>query len=308
MTKKSLLFVESPLQLLNAYEAVSYFSLESHTYVVRLSKNEASDRQIMNLLKLLKINESNIKYVHIRTSKRTLYDYMQLFFNRYKYILVKNIDKVFIGNYESGFLNLIMKQFSRNSIILLDDGAKTLSIQSKFTDFKNYNLFTMYDIQALQNQKNYKNSYQQVLSKVKELSVNHDEILFLGTKLSEIEIIEEEYYAKLLQNVCNYYANKKIMYIVHRGESQEKLNKIKKNKNITIKQLDYPIELYGLYEKEIPHKVSSFYSTAIFTMNKIYHLEAECFRFDYSNSVHADAIDDAYSFYEKEMKVISLDD
>ncbi len=308
MTKKSLLFVESPLQLLNAYEAVSYFSLESHTYVVRLSKNEASDRQIMNLLKLLKIDESHIEYVYIRTSKRTLYDYMQLFFNRYKYILVKNIDKVFIGNYESGFLNMIMKQFSKNSIILLDDGAKTLSIQSKFTDTKNYNLFTMYKMEALQNQNIFINTYKKVLTDKKELSIKMDEILFLGTKLSEVGIITEEYYINLIQNICNYYTDKDIVYIVHRGESQEKLNIIQKNKNITIKQLDYPIELYGLYEEEIPFKVSSFYSTAIFTMNKIYHLEAECFRFDYSRSVHADAIDEVYSFYEKEMKVINLDD
>ncbi len=308
MIKKSLLFVESPLQLLNAYEAVSYFNLENYIYIVRLSNNEANDEQIMNLLKLLKIDKSNIEYMYIRTINRTLYDYSQLLFYRYKYMFVKNIDKIFIGNYESGFFNLIIKQFSKESIILLDDGAKTLSIQSKFTNSKNYNLFTMYDIKTLQNQNIFINSYREVLTNTKELLIKKDEILFLGTKLSEAGIIEEEYYINLIQNICNYYLDKKIVYIVHRGESQEKLSEIEENKNIIIRQLNYPIELYGLCEKEIPYKVSSFYSTAIYTMKKIYHLEAECFRFDYSGSVHEYAIEEVYSFYEKEMKVISLDD
>ncbi len=308
MIKKSLLFVESPLQLLNAYEAVSYFNLKNYSYIVRLSNNEANDKQIINLLKLLKINKTDVQYIYLRTMNRTSYDYSKLLFYRYKYIFVKNIDKIFIGNYESGFFKLFIKQFSKQSIILLDDGAKTLSIQNKFTNTKNYNLFTMYDIEALENQKNYINSYRQVLSKIKELSINQDEILFLGTKLSEVGIINEEYYIKLIQNICNYYSNKKIVYIIHRGESKEKLNLVQKNKNIVIKQLDYPIELYGLYEKEMPFKVSSFYSTAILTMNKIYNLEAECFKFNYSNSIHASAIDEVYSFYRKEMKVLNLDD
>jgi len=308
LTKKSLLFVESPLQLLNAYEAVAYFNLENYIYMIRLSNNEANDKQIMNLLKLLKINTTNIQYIYLRTTNRTLYDYIKLLFYRFKYIFAKDIDKIFIGNYESGFFKLIIKQFSKQSIILLDDGAKTLSIQSKFTNTKNYNLFTMYDIEALENQKNYINSYRQVLSKIKNLSINQDEILFLGTKLSEVGIIEEEYYIKLIQNICNYYSDKRIVYIIHRGESQEKLELIQKNENILIKQLDYPIELYGLYKNEMPFKVSSFYSTAILTMNKIYNLEAECFKFNYSHSIHVHAIDEVYSFYQKEMKVINLDD
>ncbi len=308
LTKKSLLFVESPLQLLNAYEAVSYFDIKNYSYIVRLSNNEASDKQIINLVKLLKIDKRNIKYVHLRTTNRTLYDYCQLLFYKYKYIFVKDIDKIFIGNYESGFFNLIIKQFSKESIILLDDGAKTLSIQSKLTNTKNYNLFTMYEIKALQNQDIFINSYSEVLTKIKELSIKKDEILFLGTKLSEVGIIKEEYYIKLIQNICNYHSDKTIVYIVHRGESQEKLDLIQKNENIVIRQLDYPIELYGLYEKEIPFKVSSFYSTAILTMNKIYNLEAECFKFNYSNSIHVSAINEVYSFYQNEMKVINLDD
>ena len=308
LTKKSLLFVESPLQLLNAYEAVSYFDLENYIYLVRFSYNEANDQQIINLLYLLKINTNNIKHIYLRTIDRTLCDYSKLFFYRFKYVFIKNIDKIFIGNYESNFFKLIIKQFSKENIILLDDGAKTLSIQSQFTNTKKYNLFTMYDIKALENQKIYINSYRQVLSKIKNLSIKQEEILFLGTKLSEAEIIEEGYYIKLIQNICNYYSDKKIVYIVHRGESQEKLELIQKNENILIKQLDYPIELYGLYENKMPFKVSSFYSTALLTMNKIYNLEAECFKFNYSNSIHVSVIDEVYSFYQKEMKVINLDD
>jgi hypothetical protein len=201
-----------------------------------------------------------------------------------------------------------MNQFPKEKIILLDDGSKTLAIQNKFTDSNFYNLFTMYNIEVIKNQIIYKNKFKKLSEKLKSLHIIQEEVLFLGMKLSEIGIITEDEYIELLKKISNQYIDKKIIYVTHRGESQEKLKKIAEIANITIKSYSYPIELLGLFEDTLPYKVVSFYSTAILTMQHIYKIEAECFSFDYSFSVHKKAIDSVYAYYSKNLKVIDLND
>jgi hypothetical protein len=305
----ALLFVESPMQILNAFEAVSYFNINNYTIFVRLSKNKINDNQIKKLLKILEIDNKFIKFIIIKSKNKNIIDYFKLLFYRFYFLFIKkNIDKVFIGNYKSKFFKLIIHQFDNQKLILLDDGNKTLSIQNEFTNTNNYNLFTMYsNIKPLNNQKIFINSYKNISKKINTLNIIYDKILFLGSPLCEIGIIRFDYYLNLIDKICNYY-NNKVIYIVHRRESKNKLKYIENNKNIIIKELDYPVELYGLYENEIPYKVSSFYSTAILTMKNIYKLEAECFKFNYSDSDYVKSIDEIYSFYQNEIKVIEIYD
>ncbi len=303
---KSLLFVESPLQLLNAYEAIQYFSLTDYKIFIRYSNNLKNDEQIRFILQKLKIKNS-IEFT-IKSESKQLSDYLKLFLWKYRFLFKTDVDKLFIGNYDSGFLSLIMKQFKKEQIILLDDGAKTLSIQNGFTQNNFYSLFTMYKLEPFNSQKIYKNEYINISNSLQSLQKDETKVLFLGTKLSESEIITEKYYLDLIHLISKYYKDKKIIYIVHRGESEENLRKIKQYKNITVKYLDYPVELYGLYEKEIPSTIASFYSTALYTMKNIYNLEANSFTFDYTSSKHVNAIKSVYEYYKKYLKVIELND
>jgi hypothetical protein len=305
LTEKSLLFVESPLQLLNAYEAINKFNLINYKIVIRLSSEELNDKQMKNIVNYLKID--NISYILIKTKNRTIFDYAKLIFNRIQYLFTK-VDKVFIGNYHSGFLNLIMKQFNKKKIILLDDGSKTIAIQNDFTENNFYNIFSMYDIKAILNQKIYKNEYSCITKICKNKETRNQDILFLGMKLSEYGIISEEYYMELITKISNYYNDKNIIYIPHRGESQKKLSLIEEYKNISIKYLEYPVELYGLYEDTIPYKVASFYSTALLTMKNIYKMEAESFIFDYTESEYQNAIDLVYEYNSKYFQATKLND
>jgi len=302
---KSLLFVESPLQLLNAFEAIKKFELSEYILVIRLSNRRTNDRQILYLIEKLKLK--NIHIISINVDKRTLIDYSKLFFCRFRYIF-NVVDKVFIGNFNSGFFRIIMKQFHRKDIILLDDGAKSIDIQKKFSNLFNYNLFTIYDFVPLKNQKIYKNNYLALKINLNHLVINSNCILFLGLKLSEFGIISEKYYLEIIEKISRNYTDKEIIYVSHREEKKSKLEKIEKFSNLKIIQLDYPVELYGLYQNEIPYKICSLYSTALLTMKKIYRVEVESFKFDYSESEYKNIIDNVYEYYSKYIEVKELDD
>lgn len=301
----TLLFIESPLQIINAYEAIEKYNIKQYDIIVRLSNIKQNDEQIIYIITRLKID--NILFVNIRIKNKKIIDYLKLFFYRFRYVFLK-IDKVFIGNYESGFFRLILKQFSKNQIILMDDGAKTINIQNNFRDTLNYNLFTMFDFKPYKNQIIVKNNYQLVQKNLQNLKIEEEKILFLGLKLSEINIVSQKYYLQQIDKIANYYKDKKIIYIPHRGENQDKIAKINKISNLEVVQLHYPIELYGLYNKNIPYKVCSFYSTALFTMKNIYNLEVESFMFDYDKTKYKKIIDSVYNYYDKYIKVTNLYD
>jgi len=302
---KTFLFVESPLQLLNAYEAMYVFHLKHYKIIIRLSGNADNDKQIKFLVQYLDIK--HIKFLTIKAEKKGVNDYIKLLFCKYIF-LFRKIDKVFIGNFDSGFFRLILNQIPKEKVILLDDGSKTLAVQNQFTNHTFYNFFTLYNIKALENQIVYKNTFQQLSQKLKKLHITEEEILFLGMKLSEAGIMVEEKYIKLVRQISHRYSDKKMIYITHRGESLAKLQKLKEIKNMTIKSYDYPIELLGVFENALPFKVVSFYSTALLTMKYIYKIDVECFSFDYQSSRYRETIDCVYAHYSKNLKVIQLDD
>ena len=298
---KSYLFVESPLQLLNAYEAIAKFNLQNYEIIVRLSNHKENDKQIKFLIDYLKLK--NINNIIINGDKKTLADYMKILYYQIKYKFI-SIDKIFIGNYESGFFKQIMKQFNRDKIILLDDGAKTLFIQKQFSNNNFYNLFTMYDLNPINNnQIIYKNSFEELNKKLIKMNFNREEIFFLGMKLNEIGIVSEETYVKFIEKISKKYKKQKIIYIVHRGESENKLKKIQSIGNIEIRSYSFPIELVGFFEKNIPKKVISFYSTALLTMKYIYNIEVESYIFDYNNSKYKIVIDEVYNYYKQLISV-----
>jgi len=303
---KTLFFVESPLQLLNAFEAQHFFNMKEYIYYIRLSNDMINDAQIMHLINILNIKHTTL--IKINAKKKGITDYLKLMYYRYIFTLTSQADRILIGNFESKFCTLIMKKVPHNKIILLDDGARSIALQDRFTSAYCYDLFTMYEIIPLHKQHIYKNSYTYIQTRLKTLQLDEKKIMFLGSKLSEAGIISEAYYIALMQKISDYYVDKKIVYISHREEKKEKLQKIQHIPNIQIVTLEYPIELYGLYNKTMPHKVSSFYSTALYTLQKIYKLQAECFSFEYQQSLHKKSIDSVYAYYAKYMDIIHLDD
>jgi hypothetical protein len=292
--------------LLNAYEADNHFNGEESLYLIRLSNNKLNDEQIIKLINSFAIKEKSF-VISINSKHKKLKDLLKIFILKfYIFVIQIKFEKVFIGNIESGLLSLLTKNIDRKKKILLDDGAKSLVIQKKFTDDYNLNFFSFYDLKPFKNQIIYKNDFKKLKETI-SFDNSENEILLLGSKLSEVSIIEESYHVELIKKISNYFENEMLIYIPHREENISKLEKIAKEiKNIKIKHINYPVEFYGINENIKIKMVVSFYSTALYTISKIYNCETIAFKFNYEKSEHKKNIDEVYDFYKKYMKVIEL--
>lgn len=310
--KKSLILAESPLQLLNAYEAIKYFKLENYTLVVRFSQKKENDSQLATVLEKLSFEHGHIIKLSISSGKRQFVDYLKLFFVKglsffanYKY------KTVYSGNYDSGFFRLIVGRFKCDDIFLLDDGNKSIRIQSEFNKDRFFHLFTMFDLQPFSGQKVVKNNYSSIRGLDDSSTSVDSTVLFLGSGMSEIGIVTELYYLHLISSISSHYKSHgiKVIYVPHRAEKDSKLEQIQLNDNLEIVKLNYPIELFGIYGDVKPTLISSFCSTAILTVKMIYDMEVECFHFDYESTPDKSELDDIYNYYEQcGIKVFRVDE
>lgn len=302
--KKALFFVESPFQLLNVYEAIDFFKIINYKIFIRYSGKTINDLQIKYLIKEFQIDDVNIISFNINSSKKNLFDFFKIIYLKYYFKYINNnFEIIFIGNLESNFFKLIYKNFAIERIIGLDDGTKTLHLQAEFSKKDLYfNLFTMYDIKAIKKQFIFNNNYNWLKS-LRNNKERESDVLFLGSDIVTLKIIDEDYYLKLIQYAITNYG--KIIYIPHRNENIKLLNKIK-NKSFILKSIDYPVEFYGINENKNINTVISFYSTALYTIMKIYNSEAIAIKFNYDNSEYRYSIDEVYNYYQKYMKVIDL--
>lgn len=300
---RGIFFVEAPFHLFGVLESIKEYELKKYSIYIRLSGN---DKQLINLVEKFFPNNKNIKYFTLANKKNSTFIsyfttlrillFMSIWHFKYKYI--------FLGNFESKFLNLFKYFVPKSKIVLLDDGVKAFVIQNKFTVENNYNMFTMlHTIKPFVSQtiKYHKFEYLKFLYKINNKNIKSNEILFLGSKLCEEGILKEEPYIDIIKTILEKFALYKITYIPHRGENISKLKKILlQYNNFEIKEIDYPVEVYLLEENIIPSKVISFYSAALLSIKLLYeNVEVNSILFDYSDSIYKYNIDLAYQGLEE---------
>ena len=309
--KYSLTMVESPLQLLNAYEAMHFFKIKNARYLIRFSGVASNDLQIRKTLNILNVNRKHVYEVTIRAKARRFTDFIKMaFFMSCSVIMMPLVNKFYVGNYDSKFLSLIYKFYKNEKVVLLDDGNKTLRFQQGFSENYNYNLFTMFELKKYPSQNIYRNRFCAIKKLLKdELIIKDDYVIFLGSGLSEINIISDNYYIELLNEITIHYSmrDKSVLYIPHRSEDSAKLKIIQSISNLKIRHLSFPVELIGLFESEISNKISSFCSTALYSLREIYGVNVECFKFDYSQSNDKAELDELYQYYDdNKIEVLDL--
>lgn len=304
----NLYLIESPFQLLCAFEAIGKFESEENEVWIRYSKKIKNDKQLKFILNKLQDTEAcKIKEVTISSVNRNMTDYFKIILC--KLYLATNLfkyQKIFIGNFDSKFINAVVS-FNKK-VILLDDGAKTINIQSAFTNDKNYDWFTMYDLKPFKNQALYLNRFPKIRKLLSDIITRDDTVLFIGAKLSECGIISDSYNIELISKISERYSDCKIEYVPHRGDSSEKLSKLNDIPNLEILNIDYPIELWGLYNTSLPELVVSFYSTALISLNKIYKTPAFAFKFNYDKAPNKTAINSIYEYFSKYITVVEEKD
>lgn len=250
-----MIIVETPLQLLCAYEYLSSKELREPIYL-RLSK-ERNDRQMFAVTARLGIN-----VIRVHTSFKPNYIFNNILF---LYAMVKALLKkehIVIGTISSGFLRITTRFFNKKTVVLLDDGIATLLEEKKDLNFERYSMF------ETSRPTTEKNRFAALRSHYKNTSVLGDEVYFIGQKLVEVGIMKEDVYVDMIRSVAKDQT--RINYISHRGESHGKLSNIRSIAGVSVSDLDLPVELYLLEKEKSPRSIYTHSSTTAITTSILF--------------------------------------
>jgi hypothetical protein len=260
--QRNLYIVESPLQLLCAFE--KSFSQSNVTFVIRMNGNSNNDNQILEVAGVLKIN-------YIKKVLRP---------NRIKFDLIKNImffirllysfDTYYLGSYHSKLLAFIRIFINDRKVVILDDGVATLLAQEEMKERnKSYNIFTFFELSPLPRQNVEQHSFGNLVQCFNIDYKNNKGSYFIGQKVVESGIITTEYYISIIAYAAQLAGSKKLIYIPHRGEGESVIASIKSIEGVEVRYLNKPVELYFLHEEIPPEVVYSIISTALNTLSII---------------------------------------
>lgn len=289
----NLFILRSPLQIINAIEAIEYFQLKNNVIVIINNRMQSNKEQMDLLLNLQRFN----KIIHIDTRLKSKY---------FEYVkLIKNLKKekynyVFVGELGVSY-KIIIANTKKEKVFLLDDGTATIEYYNKFIKYNQYNkynfkeirflfsglnirvkdkinLFTYFDLESLHGIDVIKNNLLYLKGNtLSNFKKDEDNIYFIGQTIEGF--ITFKHYVYGINELIKMH-NKKIIYIPHRSESkvqQDKLLQATDNKMFEIINPNMPLELYFLKNSIYPFNIVSFISTALVTLTILFE---EC-RADY---------------------------
>lgn len=180
----------------------------------------------------------------------------------------------------------------------LKTSAKRILQGVKDDEKETLGFFTIYNIEAGANDSIVKNDFDYIRSRL-DLLETTDEIYFLGSPLSEVGILAQDEYFEYLKRVKDYYKDNKIVYIVHRRESWDKLKRLERELDFHIELFDYPIEYQLVMIGPRPAVLASFFSSALDSCSLIFEnkLQIVAFKIDVVNGLRKDEVDEIYTNY-----------
>lgn len=265
MKSNSLIIVESPFQLLCAYEIICALNLK-YDLVIRLSGHIQNDKQLKKMVKLLKFKRE--KYIYLSPNKNIFSLYKMVFFST-KYS-IKNYEYYILGDYLSGFLKLFSKFINKKKVLLLDDGVATLKIQESFIKNNKFlNLFTIFNIVPIENQNIIKHKFENLRKKYLNTNIRTNNSIYIGENLVELEILDLEKYIEIVKTVAEK-EEETLYYFPHRLSSGLVIERVKNIKNIEIVYPKVSLEYYLLLKGINPKNIYSILSTALISLQIIY--------------------------------------
>ncbi len=278
--KKNLIIIGSPLQLINAMEAVHFFKLENVILVIAFNGLLSNNIQIEEQINSFKCEEV-VKIYPSSVSKFLQYLKLIKYLQRYTY------DKLFIGEFGSAF-RIILANINKEKVFLLDDGTATIVDYEKsikinkinrysFKELRflifglkirikdKINFFTYYNLEKLPDSEVIKNNLEYMKKDFIQNSIDYGDTIFFFGQPSEIFLDKQELELNLYK-IVNKFSEKKILYIPHRAQTKDEINNIRlMNKNIKILEINKPVEKYFLNNGIYPKHVISYVSTALTT-------------------------------------------
>ncbi len=310
----NLFVITSPLQYINAIEALSFFSIKSTEaiLVIKLSHDINSNQQLQEL-----INKKDWYKIIINKKEKGFWNFIK------DLALLKNLNtnyisfkRVFIGDFLQWNSRMFIINIKAKEYLLLDDGLSTIHIyenclkkiedfrdnrkdvkiksliakilyklKTNISDKKNINLFTSFKLLAYPNIKIYENNYFVLKSRQNStLKKMNFSTIIIGSPFVDKNMLSQDTYLNYLSQIQKSYQNTKIKYIPHRAESKNLLNQIKQLDNIDLYTINNSVELEFLDINLTGVTVAGFYSTALVNLNKMYNLnKIDSFIIDFSH-------------------------
>ena len=297
---KNLFIIRSPLQLLNAIEAISHFKLfNSDNMIYIIETNGISNNQQINDI----LNTNNLNNItRIKPTKKSNFlNYVAML----KKMKKNSYNYLFLGDYGS-IHKVIISNLDAKNIFLLDDGTASITIHDSLINYKRnlkdtfklfrfipfglsikqvekinfFTIFSLYktdSIGVLKNEMEYlKSTYD-----IDNFTLSTD-VCYLGQPFVESKVLSEKTYTDCFENsIKKHFIDNSILYFPHRGENIENTPNNLKNKfqNLEIINNTLPLEKYFLENKIYPNIIISVTSTALFTLKilfpkaKVYYIK-----------------------------------
>ncbi|WP_066356018.1 hypothetical protein [Aliarcobacter skirrowii] len=279
--KKNLILASSPLQVINALEAIYYFKLKNIVFVLKFNKMINNINQIEEQIKSLDDKIEIIRIHPVGGSKFFKYVNNIKNLNKYEY------DKIILGEFGT-FSRVLIANLNKNKVLLVDDGTATIvdfektiklnkinkfnfrELRFLFYGLKinvkdKLNFFTYYDLEKLPDVEVIKNNLEYMRKDFVLNNIDYCDTIFFFGQPSEIFSDKKEL-ELYLYKIVNKFGDKKIFYIPHRSQTKDEINNIRlMNKNIKILEINMPVERYFLDNGIYPKHVISYISTALTT-------------------------------------------
>lgn len=285
----NIFLINSPFQLLCAIEVISAFNCQNNVLVVFNKGKGETFNQISIVLE-----KYRSRFNHVEIIDRELesvsgwldgFKKMEKLVNHYPVV-----KRVFAGDYRSGLVRHFTNSVKSKEVILIDDGFAIINTNKKLNEGSVYNFkdyikyifakggydfkskkeiiyFSIFD-KYLDAQKVYTNYFNSLIDEQEWIDENS--IYWLGSAIVEDKIVKEEYYFEKIGECLNTIRDdREVIYFPHRRENKDKLQGIVDRFGLKIKNPNLPIELYVLESKIRPEIVISFFSTALYSLNRI---------------------------------------
>lgn len=301
-----LYYIESPGQLINAFEIIS-IRKNKCILLVRISGNKYNLEQMTNTLSYYK-NKDISKYLKKITLVNSIHKFLWHFI---KYNILYRFEKVFVGSFKSKFLSVV--RLCRFKVALIDDGVATIlyysELRAKSSLSYVMDLYTCLPLKpVIPTQRVEYQEYSYLKSHVNSKR-DLDVIWFFGAKYVESSIINESSYLAMLKKVKSFFKNKKIKYISHRGESEENLAKYELL-GFDIKRFKFPSELEIVQSTKIPMTIAGFYSASLLSSSKLIpDIDVISFKIPYVSDdslIDIEVVNDVYKCFESFADIVEL--
>ncbi|MGR3766073.1 hypothetical protein [Rossellomorea sp. NS-SX7] len=335
--------IESPLQLLNAIEAQSYYKIKKEDTWLLLQNGEIPEtlEQMKNMIE--PELWPNVRVVGSGKGKISWFTRMLGLKKLAK--KSQSINRLFIGDYRSDLMRDFAATVDYNQLIIIDDGAATLNTYKSLVDEKSRNeflkdsskadktksmvkkvaysghapkkehpehiqLFTVYDLPSTDEIEVHKNDYHfhKTISKEKKVE---DKICLLGTPLPEKNVISgNQKYLEYLKTIKENLPNLPLVYIPHRAEDGSKLQEIEEL-GFNIDRNNTCVEHKLIYSDTIPKYIVSFYSSALINLKQMMNSDVKIISYKIPTkditASKASSIQSVYEYYAKEVNVYDIE-